>query len=168
MSESTDHTIQIMLQKAQSALKAGQKTEARQWAQQILQADAQNEDAYLILAAISTPRESIPFLTKVLEINPQNKKARSGLHWAIEKMREEDAQKTGDRSPESTKKIKTHTSPQPQKAAKTGKKRPDKKRSSGWAWILFLTIVLVGITLFVSYGLPYIYAAPAEVKDPRP
>ncbi len=43
--------------------------------------------SWLILAAVSTPRASLHYLNKALEINPKSPRARQGMHWAVRRMR---------------------------------------------------------------------------------
>lgn len=161
MSEITQHTITVMLEKAQSALKAGDKKEARAWAQKVLHASADNVDAYLILASISAPKESLKYLKRVLELDPKNQKARSGMRWVAEKLKEEETQKKQNSAQEDTQAIKV----------KAAQKRPQKKNgshSSIWGILLFSAIVLAGLAAFSWYGLPILNSTSKDIKDPRP
>ena len=168
MNNITQHSIAVMLEKAQSALKAGDKTEARNWAQKVLNLAPANEDAYLILAAISTPNESLKYLTKVLELNPQNQKARNGMRWAIEKAKEEELQKKRNKANEDTAEIKLKSSSHFAAAKQKQNKKQSKKRTSAWAIIVFILIIIAGLAAFAWYGLPYMNATSKEVKEPRP
>lgn len=168
MNNTTQQTIVIMLEKAQSALKAGDKKEAREWARKVLKISPDHEDAYLILAATSTPKESVKYLTRVLELNPQNQKARSGMRWAIEQMKEEEIQKKQNNAKEDTAELKVKPSSPSSSARSKTNTRNSKKQSSLWAVLLFVFIVITGLAVFTWYGLPYVYAASKEVKEPRP
>lgn len=167
MTNNTSNSYIIMLEKAKSALKAGDKNAAREWALKALKGLPENEEIYLILAAVSTPKESMTYLTKVLELNPQNKKARAGLRWAIEKGKEEESQKKQGRAQEDTTKLKTRA-----KQTSSGKpeklKKKEKKHSSPWAIILFIFLVIGGLAWFAWYGMPILYNSHTALKDPRP
>ena len=78
---------QQYIQQAYKALQLGEKAEARQIAQETVRLFPNYEGAYLILAALATPQESIGYLIKALEINPTSRSARQGMSWAINKLR---------------------------------------------------------------------------------
>ncbi len=78
---------QQYIQQAYKALQRGEKAEARQLAQETIRLFPNYEGAYLILAALATPQESIGYLIKALEINPTSRRAREGMSWAINKIR---------------------------------------------------------------------------------
>ncbi len=70
---------QQALQEAQRALQRGEKRAARRWAERALAQDAGLEEAWLVLAAVSTPRASLEYLQRALQINPQSE--RRGAAW---------------------------------------------------------------------------------------
>lgn len=72
---------EINIQAAKLALRNGDKKTARQIAQQVIASDPNNEDGWLILAALSPPETALKYLNRVLEINPQNVAAQKGLAW---------------------------------------------------------------------------------------
>lgn len=166
MNDTTPHanTISVMLEKAQSALKAGDKKEARTWAEKILATAPENVDAHLILAAIGSPKESLRHLTRVLELDPQNKKARNGMRWAIAQAKLEKEQDKQTSSKEDTQKIKVKASSTAQKT----RKKKAQKHTAIWAILLFIAIVTGGLLAFSWYGLPLLKSASKEVKEPRP
>ena len=166
MNKSTQQSINVMLEKAQSALKAGNKKEAANWANKVLKLSPENVDAYLVLAATSTPKESLRYLTRVLELDPKNQKARRGMSWAVKQMNEEKAEKAREKSNEDTKKVKV----QPASSIKKGKGKEKKtsRGSSVWGILLFLFIVVLCFGVFTWYGVPFINTASREAKDPRP
>jgi ATP-binding cassette subfamily B multidrug efflux pump len=75
------------IQQAYRALQAGKKDEAIQIAQETVRLYPDYEGAYLILAALATPREAIGYLLKALKLNPTSKPAREGMAWAVHKLR---------------------------------------------------------------------------------
>ena len=70
-------------------LKRGKRLEARRLAESALVLDNQCEDAWLILAATASTKASIEYFNQVLSINPSNKYAINGLHWAEQKQKTE-------------------------------------------------------------------------------
>lgn len=75
------------LEMAQQARKAGDKLRARQYAEQAAKLAPELEEVWLMMAALASPRASIVFLEKALEINPHSDRARQGMHWAVERLR---------------------------------------------------------------------------------
>jgi lipoprotein-anchoring transpeptidase ErfK/SrfK len=74
---------------AQGALKRGDRQEARRLAQTALREQPNDEESWLLLAALSNPRASLIYLQRALQLNPTSQRARQGLHWAIQRMRNE-------------------------------------------------------------------------------
>jgi len=76
------------LRQAKQALRLGNVESARHWVELATRLDPNLEGAWLILAAISSPQESLTYLKRALEINPQSQAARQGVHWAIRRLRQ--------------------------------------------------------------------------------
>jgi lipoprotein-anchoring transpeptidase ErfK/SrfK len=87
MSPASDQYL-LALQKAQNYLIEGDKSSARRWAQQAADLAPDQEDPWLILAAVASPRASIAYLNRALEINPSSQRARKGMHWAVHRYRD--------------------------------------------------------------------------------
>jgi lipoprotein-anchoring transpeptidase ErfK/SrfK len=75
--------------KAKNAYRLGDKREARRWAAEAVYWAAEREEGWLWLAAVASPRASVEYLKKALEINPQSKTALKGLEWAEKRISEE-------------------------------------------------------------------------------
>jgi len=75
------------LQQAQTAIREGDKRTARRWAEQAAALAPDREEPWLLLAALASPRASIAYLDRALEINPHSQRARKGMHWAISRYR---------------------------------------------------------------------------------
>jgi len=73
---------------AMQALRAGEKHAARRWAERAAVQNPQLEDAWLILAVVASPRASVAYLEKALEINPQSRRALAGMDWARQRLQE--------------------------------------------------------------------------------
>lgn len=76
------------LEEARSALKKGERNQARTLAQQAVQLYPGLEEAWLILAALASPHASIEYLQKALAINPTSEKAKKGMEWAQARLKE--------------------------------------------------------------------------------
>ena len=81
---------------AKEALKRGDKSTARYWAREAIAEDPSQEQAWLILAGFSSPKASLTYLNKALEINPSSNQARTGMHWAIKRYRSSLVDKAND------------------------------------------------------------------------
>jgi lipoprotein-anchoring transpeptidase ErfK/SrfK len=73
---------------AREALKKGNMTEARQWAERAAELSPQSEDPWLILAAVVSPRDSVKFIRKALDANPNSPRAKKGMEWAMQRLGE--------------------------------------------------------------------------------
>ncbi|PWH17864.1 MAG: hypothetical protein DDG60_01365 [Anaerolineae bacterium] len=77
---------QAAIHQAAQALKRGDKRAVRYWAEQALADNPSQEEAWLLLAAVSTPRASLEYLQRALQINPQSERAKQGLDWARKRL----------------------------------------------------------------------------------
>lgn len=110
----------LAVEKAREALRKGERTEARQWAEQAAALAPQMEDSWLVLAAIASPRTSIEYIRKALKINPNSPRARRGMEWAMQRLREspENGPPTSGAAQAAVRPSKT-----PESTGKSGKKR---------------------------------------------
>ena len=116
---------QKALQNARDALRNGDRSTARRWAEQAAKLAPQLEDPWLILAAVASPRASVSFIQRALQINPDSPRARKGMQWALKRLQEVPPG-SGGKAPseqeklEDTKQVKTaKRSAVPKKAART-------------------------------------------------
>ena len=72
------------------ALLRGDRVEARRYAQRAVKLSPELEESWLLLAAVATLEASLEYLNRALEINPGSERARQGMHWAIQRLREID------------------------------------------------------------------------------
>ena len=77
------------IQNARNSLKRGDRRSARRWAEHAASLAPNQEEPWLIIAALANPRASLAYLKQALEINPASKHARRGMHWAIQRYRSE-------------------------------------------------------------------------------
>jgi lipoprotein-anchoring transpeptidase ErfK/SrfK len=130
--------------KAREALKNGSMTEARQWAERAAELAPQSEDPWLILAAVVSPRESVNYIRKALDVNPNSPRAKKGMEWAMQKLGETPKARI---SPEGGK--------QTQGAARSEDVKNPKKRNP----ILPILLILMGCAVFA-------FAAWSAVTSP--
>ena len=87
------NSAQQALLNARQALQSGDRQAARRWAEIAAAHSPELEEPWLILAALASPRASISYLERALIINPTSQRARKGMHWAVERLRKENASK---------------------------------------------------------------------------
>jgi lipoprotein-anchoring transpeptidase ErfK/SrfK len=78
----------LAVEKAREALRNGNRTEAREWAEHAASLAPQMEDPWLILAAVASPRASVEYIRTALKINPNSPRARRGMEWAMQRLRD--------------------------------------------------------------------------------
>ncbi|MDO9547183.1 MAG: L,D-transpeptidase [Pelolinea sp.] len=150
MNKKTHEKALLSLDKARTALHDHDVETAREHALIAIKQEADLEEAWLILSSISDPKDSIEYLNRALEINPQSQKARKGMRWAVNRLRKD------------------------QQEAVNQKKLPPKnnkeqgKFSNRWAISLFLSITAIGSVLIFWFGLPTLQAQASVQKEPRP
>jgi len=85
-------TVEELLQRGIAAAREERRGEARRYLQQVLALAPSNGEAWLWLARIATdPRPALAYFTQVLDINPQNQRARDGFSTARARLMERDA-----------------------------------------------------------------------------
>ena len=156
MSAESQDRAHSALEKAQSALLKKDVNGALKYAKTAVKLNPKLEEAWLILASVSNPKDSVEFLNRALEINPDSQKARKGMRWAASRLREIQQQTVHGKSKPSQK----HTSK---------KKNKEKgKLKNQWGISLFITIVFIGSVLMFWLGLPAFQAQASVQKEPRP
>ena len=142
------------LQQSRRAMKRGDRLAARRWAEQAAKIAPNREDPWLILASLGSPRASIEYLKRALTVNPSSERARRGMHWAVQRYRRAQPQKTE----EITRPVRvTVAPPVPVSSAQPDplRKTRHKKRIHLWATLLaLLTVVLLLWTNPPAFLLP--------------
>ena len=139
---------------ASQALRSSDRRSARWHAEQALAIYPDKEEPWLILAAIASPRASVFYLQRALEINPQSQPARQGMHWAAQRLRANQAE------------IKRPPRQIPiQPIAPNSLVR---KKYALFPYIFFLLLIIVGFGLWYRYpniSLARIQASPTLVTQ---
>jgi len=147
----------IALDRARSALLKKDASGAFKHAKTAADLNPKLEEAWLILASVSDPKDSIKFLNHALEINPDCQKARKGMRWAASRLREIQQQNIRGKSGS------------PQELASNKKNKKDEEQSTKlWGVSLFISIIFIGSMLMFWLGLPAIQAQASVQKEPRP
>jgi len=95
---------QKAIQSAREALRDGNRSAARRWAEQAATLAPQLEDPWLILAAVASPKASVAFIERALKINPDSPRARKGMQWALKRLGEVPSD-SGGKVPAAQKKV---------------------------------------------------------------
>ena len=98
MSAESQEKARLALEKAQDALLKKDANEAFKYAKTAVALNQKLEEAWLILASVSNPKDSVEFLNRALEINPNSQKARKGMRWAASRLRKIQQQDTHGKS----------------------------------------------------------------------
>ena len=91
MSAEADRQARLLLAQALQALKAGNPQSALTLAETAAGLSPEMEEPWLVMAAASSPSDSLKYLQQALKINPSSQRARQGIHWAVKRQREEAA-----------------------------------------------------------------------------
>lgn len=75
------------LEQARTALREKRYADAREWALRAIHLDGALEEPWLILAAFTSPQESVNCFNQALKINPNSRRARQGMQWAQDRLR---------------------------------------------------------------------------------
>jgi len=104
---------QKAIQNAREALRDGDRSAARRWAEQAAKLAPQLEDPWLILAAVASPKASVAFIERALKINPDSARARKGMQWALKRLQATPSEeKTDGSTTQQTKAVKRSAPPQ--------------------------------------------------------
>ncbi len=87
----------LAITEAKRALKERRKIDARRWAERAASISPDQEEPWLILAAVASPKASLNYLNQALKINPTSTRAKRGMHWAVKKLRAEPRNMSGSR-----------------------------------------------------------------------
>jgi len=151
MAKSDQMTAEDAIQVSRQALQDRNRKKAFQFASKASRIDPNLEEAWIIMAALSEPEESIRLLKRALVINPKSKKAREGMHWAIDRLK--------NRQPKTASR---------QNKEKIQAQKHQAAREKRWGIPLFFTILLTCIVLLVWIGIPYLNAQASAYSAPRP
>lgn len=145
-------TPQQAIQYANEAFHRGDRRSARQWAQFAASVAPQNEEAWLILAAVSTPQASLAYMQQALRINPTSERALRGLHWAQNRLGMQETAQQRPVKPSSIAPLAT-TQPVRRQAAPIAARQ----KASGRKWgmltvpVIFLVLVIFAALIMIPF-----------------
>lgn len=76
------------IRNARDSLRSGDRNSARKWAEQAARLAPGLEDPWLILASVASPRASVAYIQRALQINPDSQRARKGMQWALNRLQQ--------------------------------------------------------------------------------
>jgi len=151
--ESQSTSINTLIAQAKQAVLDGNAALARELAEQVLAADPENIAAMLLMAGLSEPQQSVIWLRKVLDLDPQNQTAREGMLWASTQLRQSSA--VGwQKEP-----LPVETAPVVPAAELQAAPKPKSKRRLAWGWA-FGTLLIAALLLGL-YSIGIIRSQPA-------
>jgi len=143
------------INKAQAALRSGDKRAARAWAERAATLAPELEEPWLLLAAVSPePRKAIEHLQRALRINPASQRARAGMQAMRKKLQASQAGTQPVQVPLSeTQPVRIkHNVKRPVPAA-----RPARKSRRG-LWVMSLLVIAVLMVSGLAYASPALAA----------
>jgi lipoprotein-anchoring transpeptidase ErfK/SrfK len=137
---------------AREALKNGSNEEARRWAQRAAELAPQSEDPWLVLATVAkNPQDSVNYVRKALELNPESSRAKKGMEWAMQRA---EGMPQGENSPGKAEQAKVTPEP-PKKSTQNESVKIPKKKSK----LLPILLIMMGCAVFA-------FAAWSAVNSP--
>ncbi|MFZ5881194.1 MAG: L,D-transpeptidase family protein [Chloroflexota bacterium] len=157
---SDDLKARQAVDQARTALRNGDRTSARLWAEKAAALAPQSEDPWLILAAVASPQASLEYIQKALAVNPESPRARKGMEWAMQRLQEipapaqaADGESPIDRLRTSTSRAPSQPTPQSKPAQpphdEEAKKSPPKKRRF-LPLLASLLVILLCLVVFAA------------------
>jgi len=164
---------QKALQNARDALRSGDRSAARRWAEEAAKLAPQLEDPWLILAAVASPRASVSFIQRALQINPDSPRARKGMQWALRRLQEVPPGSSG-KGPSERKKIEG-TTQQTRAAKRSAPPKKVKRKAIYPALLLVLGCMVVLAAAWTASTSPVLasilngssQSQPSQVEHPK-
>jgi lipoprotein-anchoring transpeptidase ErfK/SrfK len=139
------------VEQARYALRNNRRSEARRLAERAASLAPEMEDPWLILAAIASPNDSLEYIQKALEINPNSPRAHRGMEWAMRRLRDEQG------APVQSADLRQSLLPVSSQEAVPEASRPARKPRARSA--LAIALISIGVVVFIA-------AALTAVKTP--
>lgn len=83
-----------LIENARSALRNGDNVTARRWAEQAARLAPDAEEPWLILTAVSDPKDALEFAKRALVVSPNSPRAQKALEWARKRLPAEELHQT--------------------------------------------------------------------------
>ena len=152
MTQSGPSQARQFVSQALQALQRNDYPKARLLAAEAAQLAPETEEPWLILAAVSEPKESLRYFNRALQANPASQRARQGIHWAVKRLRSNQSSTVKIPSVEETGPIVLHkvqasldhTGPVVIRRARPVKQQP------GRPWMMLIPAAAVILLLMIS------------------
>jgi lipoprotein-anchoring transpeptidase ErfK/SrfK len=89
MNSTSNSQEEQFIRASKKALQEGRRLEARNLALRAAELNPDNEECWLILAALASPQASLVYLQNAIRINPASERARIGMKWAMERIQKD-------------------------------------------------------------------------------
>ena len=142
------------LENAKLAYRSGNRLQARRWAELSVSQNPEREEAWLWLAVLASPKASLAYLKRALEINPSSEKARKGIQWAIKRLKE---------SEEKTQPVKVPPVPVIQPAVVVSRTRLVSFKFVPWA-VIFILLLTGGLLVWYRLPSPHIAEVQKQIE----
>ena len=156
---------QKALQYAREALRSGDRSAARRWAEQAAQLAPQLEDPWLILAAVASPRASVAFIEQALQINPDSPRARKGMEWALKRLQQMPPEETG---PIKTQQVKAAVPSESRGQARSAAPKKNRQFPIFPVLLLLLGCIVVIAAAWTATSYPVLASILGGVSQPQP
>ena len=131
----TEHEAKLALIQAKEALEAGKVKEARAFAVRASQLAPEREEAWLFLASLGEPEQSIAYAQRAVSVNPDSERAQKGLKWATARANQKGTLQTLTEKKQET---------------------VEEKRSSEWTGLVSLLVKRIFSSLLILLGIAYL------------
>jgi lipoprotein-anchoring transpeptidase ErfK/SrfK len=159
----------LAVQKAREALRNKQHSQARQWAERAARLAPHLEEPWLVLAAIAGPRRGLQYIQRALQINPDSPRARRGMEWAMQYLRQPQTGLTETQEPPAIKLGATSRTPSRARSATRAGPRRSKRSALAPVALLALGSLLCAAAAWSATSSPMVaslIARPALASEP--
>jgi lipoprotein-anchoring transpeptidase ErfK/SrfK len=164
MSEHQMNNTDLAINKARIALRQKNLDDAIKWAKTALKIDPTIEEGWLILAASTSPADSIVYLNQALQVNPSSQRARKGMDWAVKRLRKVQQEDRARSQEQQVQPIEFEKINQPSEIPPSPTKT--KIKSPLHFWVIPLSFLIAIILLVVGAWLAYPAIETVFAKQP--
>lgn len=156
----SQNAVQALIN-ARDAIRIKNYELASQWANKALEIEPAMEEAWLILAASSSPEDSVRYLKQALVINPQSERARQGMSWAVKRLRQSQIAKANQ--------IRMQLAATPAQKAQASRSPVSTKKAHWWMLPAGLLVAIVLLIFGAWMAYPAIESVFArQIPIPKP
>jgi lipoprotein-anchoring transpeptidase ErfK/SrfK len=161
------NSASLLVDQSRAAYGQGDRRQAHRFASEAVRIDPNNEEAWLIMAAVGSPNATIIFLKRVLEINPDNLQAKRGLEWASNRQMKIKKQSGEERTQPVHIRQSTQKNRIPPRSRITEHQRWSRIYPKWIAIVIFVVAICSGIIFWAIFGNDWVVYAKSS-SGPRP